>query len=157
MTQPLGWVNPRVGFDNYTFSPGVKASTIWVVLSLAIFNNWPLCQLDVKNVFLRGFLREKIYMEQLLVILVPNIPHMCRLRKELYGLKQAPRALFYCFSSFLIDVRFSFSQFIIICFLKSDNLIYLLLYVDDIVEISNNWILLDGFYHDPILGSMTIT
>ena len=102
-------------------------------------------------------MREKIYMEQLLVILVPNIPHMCRLRKELYGLKQAPRALFYCFSSFLIDVRFSFSQFIIICFLKSDNLIYLLLYVDDIVEISNNWILLDGFYHDPILGSMTIT
>jgi hypothetical protein len=77
VTQPLGWVNPRVGFDNYTFSPGVKASTIWVVLPLAIFNNWPLCQLDVKNVFLRGFLREKVYMEQLLVILVPDIPHMC--------------------------------------------------------------------------------
>lgn len=36
-----------------TFSPVVKASTFWIVLSLAALNKWPLHQLDVKNAFFK--------------------------------------------------------------------------------------------------------
>lgn len=39
-----------------TFSLIVKASTIQVVLSLAISNNWLIRQHEVKNAFLNGFL-----------------------------------------------------------------------------------------------------
>ena len=76
---------------------------------------------------------------------------MCRFHKTLYGLKQAPQAWFPCFISFLMDVGFSFSHFdsSLFVFLKDDNLIYLLLYADNIIVTSNNSILLDGFIRLP--------
>jgi transposase InsO family protein len=53
-----------------TFSPVIKATTVRVVLSLAVTNKWPLRQLDVKNAFLNGSLTEHVYMEQPLGILI---------------------------------------------------------------------------------------
>lgn len=84
------------GFDfSHTFSPVVKASTVRVVLSLAVTRNWSLHQLDVKNAFLNGVLSKPVYMEQPLGYTDPHFPrHVCRLKKALYDLKQAPRAWF---------------------------------------------------------------
>ncbi|RVW65072.1 Retrovirus-related Pol polyprotein from transposon RE1 [Vitis vinifera] len=76
-----------------TFSPIVKASTVHVVLSLAVSHKWPLRQLDVKNAFLNGILHETVYMEQPPGYVDHRHPlHVCKLKKALYGLKQAPRA-----------------------------------------------------------------
>lgn len=80
---------------NYTdtFRPIIKATTVRVVLSLAMTNKWPLRQLDVKNVFLNGHLSEHVYLEQPPGYIDPRFPnHVCQLQKALYGLKQAPRA-----------------------------------------------------------------
>jgi hypothetical protein len=47
-----------------TYSPVIKPEIIRMVLSIALVNKWSICQLDVKNAFLHGFVSEDIYMEQ---------------------------------------------------------------------------------------------
>ena len=97
---------PGLDFTD-TFSTVVKASTVRVVLSLAVSNNWPLRQLDVKSAFLNGLLQEEVYMDQPFGYVDSKYPtHVCRLRRALYGLKQAPCAWFHRFSSFLLAIGF---------------------------------------------------
>jgi hypothetical protein len=52
-----------VDFDE-TFSLVVKPLTVRLILSLATSLNQPLRQLDVKNTFLHGTLKEEVYMAQ---------------------------------------------------------------------------------------------
>jgi hypothetical protein len=51
---------PGVDFGE-TFSPVVKLATVRTVLSLALSRQWPIHQLNVKNVFLHGTLQETVY------------------------------------------------------------------------------------------------
>jgi hypothetical protein len=60
---------------------------------------------------------------------------VCRLNKSLYELKQVPRAWYHSFASFLVSLGFveaksNTSLFVYCC---GANVVYLLLYVDDIV------------------------
>ncbi|KAM0019270.1 putative RNA-directed DNA polymerase [Helianthus debilis subsp. tardiflorus] len=97
------------GFDySHTFSPVIKASTVRVVLSIAVTRKWCLHQLDVKNAFLNGNLTETVFMEQPQGFIDKRFPnHVCRLKKALYGLKQAPRAWFQRLSAFFTSARVS--------------------------------------------------
>ncbi|XP_052623860.1 uncharacterized mitochondrial protein AtMg00810-like [Lactuca sativa] len=61
----------------------------------------------------------------------PRFPnHVCRLKKALYGLKQAPRAWFHRLTSFLI---------------ANACIIYLLVYVDDLILTGNNEQVISSF------------
>jgi hypothetical protein len=74
------------------FSPVIKSTTIRLVLSFAVANNWCLRQLNVQNAFLYGFLEEDVYMRQPPGYEDPKQPSaVCKLDKTLYGLKKAPR------------------------------------------------------------------
>lgn len=69
-----------------TFSHVVKPQTIPTVLSLVIVRKWYIHQLDVKNVFLHGDVRETIYMHQPPGFVDSRTSHyVCHLRKALYG------------------------------------------------------------------------
>ena len=72
-----------------TFAPITKMSTVRVLLSVAVNHSWPLYQMDVKNVFLQGDLKDEVNMK-----LPPGHSQshdpdvVCRLHKAIYGLKQ---------------------------------------------------------------------
>jgi hypothetical protein len=119
-----------------TFSPVIKASTIRVLLSLAVHFDWTIRQLDVSNAFLHGSLTETVFMHQPKGFVDTDNPHFVyKLHKVLYGLKQAPRAWFNRLSSFLLELGFIASLVDSSLFiLKNDFvLIFMLIYVDDII------------------------
>ncbi|KAK4368107.1 hypothetical protein RND71_011899 [Anisodus tanguticus] len=119
-----------------TFSPVVKPATIRTVLSLALSNAWPIHQLDVKNAFLHGDLKETVYMHQPLGFRDPNHPHhVCLLKKSLYGLKQSPRAWYTRFADYVstIGSTHSRSDNSLFIYRRGSSLAYILLYVDDII------------------------
>ena len=130
------------GIDYHdTFSPVVKATTIRVVLSIAVTKGWPLRQLDVQNAFLHGDLKETVYLQQPPGFVDLNKPdHVCLLHKSLYGLKQAPQAWFHRLSTALLGLGFKGSKTDPSLFILSarGTLLYMLVYVDDIILTGNN-------------------
>ncbi|KAG8503713.1 hypothetical protein CXB51_001715 [Gossypium anomalum] len=121
-----------------TFSPVVKPTTIRVVLALVVSMGWPLLQVDINNAFLNGDLQEEIYMGQ-----PPGFEQqgsvdqqlVYRLRKALYGLKQAPRASFHKLREFLVTANFVASKAdnSLFVYRSGSQLLYVLVYVDDII------------------------
>ncbi|GJS97375.1 ribonuclease H-like domain-containing protein [Tanacetum coccineum] len=94
-----------------TFSPLVKPATIRTVLSLAVYRQWPIHQLDVKNSFFHGYLSETVYMYQPPSFTDPSHPdYVCHLHISLYGLKQAPYIWFQRFASIATLVSFQHNK-----------------------------------------------
>ena len=105
-------------------------------MSLALSQDWPIHQLDVKNVFLHGTLSETVYCSQPTGFVDSAHPsHVCKLNKSLYGLKQAPRAWYNRFASHLLTLGFveAKSDTSLFIYRRGTDTVYLLLYVDDIV------------------------
>uniref|UniRef100_A0A2N9FMK1 Integrase catalytic domain-containing protein n=1 Tax=Fagus sylvatica TaxID=28930 RepID=A0A2N9FMK1_FAGSY len=101
----------KAGLDfDETFSLVVKPATVRLVLFLAAQYRWSLHQLDVSNAFLHGSLKEHVFMRQPPGFVDPNHPsHVCLLQqKSIYD----PSLFVYK---------------------NGSTVIYLLLYVDDII------------------------
>lgn len=114
-----------------------KLNTVRVLFSLAINQDWPLYQLDVKNTFLNGDLEEEVYMS------IPqglenksNNMLLCKLKKSLYGLKQSPRVWFDRFTRTIIANEYQQCQTDHTLFVKRKSggkMAILIVYVDDII------------------------
>jgi hypothetical protein len=76
-----------------TFAHVAHMTTVRTLLAVAVVRQWSISQLDVKNAFLKGVLREVIYMQPPPGYTLSN-GTVCCLWCSLYGLKQAPRACF---------------------------------------------------------------
>ena len=126
------------GSDYYdTFSSVAKIASIRLLLSMAAMRSWPLIQLDIKNVFLRGDIAEEVYMEQPLGFVAQGeFGLVCKLHRSLYGLKQSPRAWFSRFSSVVQEfgmIRIAADHSVFYHHSSTGKCIYLIVYVDDIV------------------------
>nr|KYP48064.1 Retrovirus-related Pol polyprotein from transposon TNT 1-94 [Cajanus cajan] len=130
------------GFDfNETFSPVIKPVTIRLILTLAISNHWDIHQLDVNNAFLNGSLNETVYMQQPPGFEVHDSTLVCKLNKALYGLKQVPRQWFERLQYTLLQFGFKASKCdpSLFTYHRQSNIVYLIVYVDDIIIIGNSF------------------
>jgi histone deacetylase 1/2 len=85
---------------------------------------------------LHGILEEEVYMKQPPGYEDKHFPnYLCKLDKALYGLKQAPRAWYYRLSVKLQELGFKPSKgdTSLFYFRKGDLVIFVLVYVDDII------------------------
>lgn len=143
--------NQEYGIDYVeTFSPVVKSITIRLVLQLAVTRGWKIKQLDVNNTFLQGTLTDEVYVSQPPGFVDPDKPHhVCRLKKALYGLKQAPRAWYQELKKFLLQMGCcnSLADTSVFIYVSGNNIVYILVYVDDIVITVSSPTLLDGVIH----------
>nr|GEV74322.1 hypothetical protein [Tanacetum cinerariifolium] len=74
------------------FAPVARLEAIRIFLAYAAYKNMVVYQMDVKTMFLKGNLREEVYVSQPDGFVDQDNPnHVYKLKKALYGLKQAPR------------------------------------------------------------------
>ena len=67
--------------------------------------------MDVKSVFLNGYINEEVYVEQPPCFEDDKKPnHVYKLRKALYGLKQAPRAWYERLRDFVLSKGFKWER-----------------------------------------------
>nr|KYP63826.1 Retrovirus-related Pol polyprotein from transposon TNT 1-94 [Cajanus cajan] len=131
----------QFGFDyNETFSPVVKPVTIRFILTLALTHHWSIQQLDVNNAFLNENLEEEVYMSQPPGFESSDKTLVYKLHKAIYGLKQAPHAWFDKLKATLFQLNFQISKCDPSLFVYShgNTVIYILVYVDDIIITGNN-------------------
>ncbi|GKC80231.1 retrotransposon protein, putative, ty1-copia subclass [Tanacetum coccineum] len=82
---------PRIDYEE-TFSPVADIRAIRNFIAIAAFYDYEIWKMDVKNVFLNGYLNEKVYMEQPKGFVNQKFPNrVCKLKRSIYGLKQASR------------------------------------------------------------------
>ena len=118
-----------------TFAPVAKLNTIRVLLSVAANLDWSLHQLDIKNAFLNGELKEEVYMTLPPGFEKGRCDKVCKLKKSLYGLKQSPRVWFDRFSKVLKSEGYKQALSDHTMFVKTEGQrkCILIVYVDDII------------------------
>ncbi|GJS24549.1 retrotransposon protein, putative, ty1-copia subclass [Tanacetum coccineum] len=108
---------PRIDYEE-TFSPVADIRAIRILIAIAAYYDYEIWQMDVKTAFLNGYLNEEVYMEQPEGFVNPKYPN----RK--FGFSQnADEPCIYLKAS-------------------GSNVTFLILYVDDILVMGNNILML---------------
>jgi hypothetical protein len=95
----------------------------------------------VKKTFLHGDLEEEIYMNQPKDFVVKGKKELlCKMKNSMYGLKKSPRMWYQKFDTYMLALGFTRRKTDHCVYFKliGDHLIYLVLYVDDMLLIGNN-------------------
>nr|GEY69675.1 copia protein [Tanacetum cinerariifolium] len=119
-----------------THAPVARLESIRILLPYAYALDFKLFQMDVKSVFLNGFINEEVYVARpsgFIDFEKPN--HVYKLKKALYDLKQAPKAWYNRLKAFLIkhDYKIGMIDNTLFTNKKSSNLIIVQIYVVDII------------------------
>ncbi|KAF2888063.1 hypothetical protein ILUMI_18110 [Ignelater luminosus] len=129
----------QINYIDDIYSPVAKMPTLKLLLSYCCQNSLEIHQMDVETAFLNGKILSEVYLKQ------PEgykdgSDRVYRLNKALYGLKESPRAWYDCFNDFLKTLGFHRSYYDYCLYVKKENdsLIYILLFVDDLLICSKD-------------------
>jgi hypothetical protein len=145
----------KYGVDyNETFSPVAKFKSIRVLAALCALLKLSAFQDDVPSAFLKGSLKETIYMEQ------PegfgsDKSLVCLLKKTLYGLKQSPREWNFVLHQYMLSKGFVQSQADTCIYVNSKNQMFVGIYVDDIVTVGHRELV--GSFREDLRSEFKIT
>nr|GFC37970.1 retrotransposon protein, putative, Ty1-copia subclass [Tanacetum cinerariifolium] len=114
---------------------------IRILIAIATYYDYEIWQMDVKIAFLNGRLDKDIYMEQpegYVDLKYPN--RICKLQRSIYGLKQASRQWNKRFDEEIKNFGFIQNRDESCVYRKASgsDVVFLILYVDDIVIMGNN-------------------
>jgi hypothetical protein len=131
-----------------TYALVSRLEAIRILLAYSYAHNIKLYQMDVKSVFLNGYISEEVYIEQ-----PPGFKdykkhnYVYKLKKALCGFKQAPRAWYERLRDFLLSKGFTMGKVDTTLFTKKigKDLFVLQIYVDDIIFESTNQDFCDEF------------
>jgi hypothetical protein len=131
------------------FTPVARMETIQLVVALAAQRGWAIYQLDVKSAFLYGELNEEVFLEQPCGYVQKEHEHkVYKLKKALYGLKQAPRAWYCRIEAYFMKEGFEKCDYEHTLFTKTrkeGTLLIINLYVDDLIYIGNDELMISEF------------
>jgi hypothetical protein len=126
---------------NETFSSIAMLKSIRIILAITAYFDYEIWQMDVKIAFLNGKLTEDVYMTQPKGFVDPtNAEKVCKLQKSIYGLKQASRSWNLRFDEVVKGFGFIQSDEEPCVYKKASgsSVVFLILYVDDILLIGND-------------------
>ncbi|GJW57530.1 retrovirus-related pol polyprotein from transposon TNT 1-94 [Tanacetum coccineum] len=109
---------------------------IRIFLAYIAHKSFIIFQMDVKNAFLHGSLKEDVYVCQPEGFIDVDHPsHVYKLKKALYELKQTPRAWYDELSKFLLHNHFNKGTIDLTLFIRhfDDDILVVHVYVDDII------------------------
>ncbi|GJW46620.1 retrotransposon protein, putative, ty1-copia subclass [Tanacetum coccineum] len=135
--------NTDIDGSVHTYKAYIRA--IRILIAITAFYDYDIWQIDVKTTFLNGYLSEQVYMEQPKGLVNPKYPNrVCKLKRSIYGLKQASRQWNKRFDDEIKKFGFTQNHDEPCVYLKASrsNVTFLILYVDDILIMGNNIIML---------------
>ena len=135
-----------IDFDE-TFSPVAMFKSIRILLAIAAFYDYEIWQMDVKTAFLNGDLEEELYMVQPSGFEDPSsAKKVCKLKRSIYGLKQASRSWNLRFDREIkkFDFKKCEEEPCVYKKVSGSSVVFLVLYVDDILLIGNDVPMLNG-------------
>jgi hypothetical protein len=107
-----------------------------MLLAFACHANFTLFQMDVKSIFLNGFIMEEVYVEQPQGFENFHLSdHVFKLKKTLYGLKQVLKVWYDILKTFLIENDFNIGKIDTTLFTKrkGKDILLVQIYIDDIL------------------------
>ena len=113
--------------SQFSYAPVCRMTTLRILISQAIRNDWKIRQVDVPTAFLNSTLKEEIYIKKPKGLNCSD--EVFKLNRALYGLKISPKSWNDKFNEIMVINGFTRSQHDY-CLYYSDD-VYLLLFVDD--------------------------
>ena len=139
----------KYGIDyEETFAPVAIQETIRMLISLAAHKKWSIHHMDVKSVFLNGYLEEEVYVEKPQGFEVEGKENnVYKLKKTLYGLKQALRAWYARIDGYFQENGFQRSKSDPTFYYKQEgiDIQIISLYVDDLLYMGSSSKMNDTF------------
>ena len=124
-----------------TYSLVAMLKSVRIVLAIAAYFDYEIWQMDVKTGFLHGNLTEDVYMIHPEGFVDPtSTSKVCKLKRSIYGLRQASRSWNIHFDEVVTGFGFIKSEEDSCLYkkLSGSSIVFLILYVDDILLIGND-------------------